>query len=269
MGSAYAQEDEAALERISGLLRAYRAGGPLQSLADAAQVVVGHRWTYLIDGNRSRAAFEVADVLLDVGAQRSRLDVLDAGLAVADAELSRIPEHLDPASEILLRSIRGSLLAGRSYQREQLDDLVEAKRELGTATAMMPDNEHLLGQHHRAWIWMSYASVLTRYADVESTPSLTIRQAAVDALRRAVALPAARPHLRAAARHQLAMARVARAELAAGLDRRRLPELAGELDRAIGELTGLINGEFGHRTERTTWLDNRAALRRKRGDLGG
>lgn len=262
----YPSTDEAALSRIAELTASWNDGGSLQALADAANIAIGTRWSLMVDGNRSRAIYELADALLDAGVQLSRLDVLEAGIAVLDAELRRLPERLDPRSEGLLRAKRGALLAERHYQGERIDDLVAARTDLEAAVGSLGPIAEFIDPQDWAWCLATYATILSTHADY--TRSVDERGEALEVLERAALVSGAGGSLRAAVRHKLAVTRVEYHERVLLDDPGARPRVLDAVTRAIDELEALVREGPGADIERSTWLQNLVQLRRRQAELG-
>jgi hypothetical protein len=259
------QEDQAALARVTDLLHAFRSGSS-QALIDAANTMIATPWRLMVDGDRSRVAFAVADELLGAAAQGGGTVAIQFGLAVVDAELDRVPwELLDPGAEILLRTVRGALLGERHYLETRLDDLEAAVRELEKATNRLRQLPQVVDEHNQGWCWLTYASTLTDHADI--TDRLDQRAAAVEALEHAAAVPGVRPQMRNAIRHKLAVTRVDYWKRVARDDAAATGDLVRACDDAIVELEDLIDDPVGHDVERRTWLQNLTSLKQLRREL--
>lgn len=264
---AYPEQDGRALAQVTDLIARYRADGQLQRLAEAADLLLATPWRLMIDGNRSKVTFDLADELLSVAAQGARTDVLDGALAVVDAELARIPDHLDLSSETLLRAMRGSLLGERHYLGERLEDLAAALTELATAAHNVQALPGVVDPHNHAWILLTHADLITRKADL--TGHLELRQQAVDALERALAVDGVSPAKREAAQARLALARIALWERVLLTDTTAEPQLRQALAAAVETLSDLVDNGVSHKIEKTTWFQNLAVAEERLAELDG
>jgi hypothetical protein len=263
------------LQRVRDLLAAYRSGGRLQLLADATQLMVATPPRHIVDPPRAELAFALADSWLAVAVGASRLDALDAGLYLVNAELAHIPNtvgsrpaelahipNVGSGSAALLRTMRGALLAERYYLDHRYEDLAASLQELEQVTATVRQIPSLLNDHRRAWLWYTYGSARRRQADV--TKRLDQLGQVVEALEQASAIEGAKADLRTAIRHKLVMARLDYLRRVVLSDPTAQPKLDQLLDESILELTDLADNAPGEASERATWLQNLAALRLER-----
>jgi CHAT domain-containing protein len=257
------------LRQVRELLHAYEAGGPLQLLADAATILLRTARLRIVDPERGRLTFQVADACLGAVPLSGRLahTVLDGGVQIVEAELASISgSHLDFVSETLLLAVHGALLAEWYHLEHHLEDLNSALEDVRSASAFL-ELPGLLDDQDRAWCWQTIAAIRQRQADL--THRVDHLGGVVDALEQARSAEGASDNLRAAIRWRLTGARLAYWHRVVATDPSAVPRLNEAVDEAIAELGDLVDNAPGHDIERRSWFQNLAAAHLERSQRPG